>query len=789
MIKKIHFYKRKYLWTISLWFSISFFSLTLISLFFVYYNIEKVAIQNEQINNQRFLKQIMFNIEFMDTTVKKLCLGVYADSDAQDIMTRKHSDQEILDIIQKMNNITSSLMPNNSFIDSIYIYNNKDNIFYTNRGSLLFNDILLKKYINDSLNTGKKIPQLKPVSRNIQIITGDNDNRINVLSYFLFNVPNEGLLEGGIILNVKPDWIMNSIKKLSLEKSENDYVYMIDGNGNFIGESDIPDNLVNSLEEIYIDYKDNQIVNQIFGLVKKTINSKSYFISYMYVKQADLFIFFVQQENLIFNYINTLRSSTIIVSLIFLLISLIVAMTISRKIYEPMNNLIEQIKFSNPNYSAKNDRIDEFYYITHVLLDSAKKLVKYEKERISDRTTKKLFFLRKLIIDSSSVTQKDFESANREKYFQINQYNSYYVVSIARIDNYKAYISSLGNNDLKRLKYSISKIVKSSIATFFINESYDYNEDQIVVIVDLKNETNRYIERLNKGILEAQENIKTQLHVSVSFSISDPGLGISNVTKLYKQALDISIYRYIYGAKCLLNSSIVSTNLNNTQIDYSFEYENKIEELLRTGKLSDLKTILEKIFIEISHYNINNLKLSILHLLNTIQNCINEINLNRISPISIDFASLHQVINEKEELGEVHQVILDVLEDYIKNGSNSVLDKKNTLIAETALDIIHTKIYENSMCIDSIAILMKMSSKKLGKIFKEQTNISIPQYISEYRLKKALEWLEKSDLTVKEIILKVGIGSETYFYSKFKKKFGVTPKQYMLNKAISKIKV
>ena len=790
MLKKYYLFKRKYLWTISLWFSISFFSLTLLSLFFVYHNIEKVAIQNELINNQRFLKQIMFNIEFMDTTVKKLCLGVYANLDAQDIMTRKHSDPDILDVIQKMNNITSSIMPINSYIDSIYIYNKEDNIYYTNRGSLLFNDILLKEYINDTQKAEKTIPQLKPVSRNIRIISGEKNKEVNVLSYFLFNGTSEGIINGGIILNVKPDWIMNSIKKISLEKSENDFVYMIDGKGDFIGESDISENLLTYLEDVYITYRDSQSEEKkIFGLVEKIINNKLFFISYMYVEQADLFILFVQQENLIFNYINTLRSSTIIVSLLFLFISLIVAMTISRKIYEPINNLIEQIKFSIPKCSTNTDLVDEFYFITHAFLDSAKKLENYEKERISVRSTKKLFFLRKLIIDSSSVTQKELDSANREDYLQFNNHNSCFVVAIARINNYKAYNSSLGDYDLKRLKYSIANIIRSSISTVFKNESFDYNEDQIEVIVELKDTYDRYIEKLNKKIREAQNNITKQLHVSVSFSISESETDIHNLTKLYKQALDISIYRFIYGGKCLLDSSIVSINLKNTQIDYSFKYENKIVDILRTNKLVGLKTVLETIFIDISHYNINNLKLSILHLLNTIHNCLNEINSNRISPISIDFVSLHQEINEKEELGDVRQVILDVLEDYIKNGSNSVLDKQHTLIADTALDIIHTKYFENSMCLDSISILMKMSSKKLGQIFKEQINISIPQYISEYRLKKALEWLEKSDLTINEIILKVGIGSETYFYSKFKKKFGVTPKQYMLNKAISNIKI
>jgi YesN/AraC family two-component response regulator len=60
--------------------------------------------------------------------------------------------------------------------------------------------------------------------------------------------------------------------------------------------------------------------------------------------------------------------------------------------------------------------------------------------------------------------------------------------------------------------------------------------------------------------------------------------------------------------------------------------------------------------------------------------------------------------------------------------------------------------------------------------------MSIPEYINDVRLKNAVQWMRNSNLSVVEIMKKVGIENESYFYKIFKAKFGTTPRGFQREK-------
>jgi YesN/AraC family two-component response regulator len=74
---------------------------------------------------------------------------------------------------------------------------------------------------------------------------------------------------------------------------------------------------------------------------------------------------------------------------------------------------------------------------------------------------------------------------------------------------------------------------------------------------------------------------------------------------------------------------------------------------------------------------------------------------------------------------------------------------------------------------------MRLPAYKLSKISKIHLGKSIPEYINQVKLHKAVEWMENSKLSIQEIMLRVGVENESYFYKLFKSKFGMTPREYM----------
>ena len=74
-----------------------------------------------------------------------------------------------------------------------------------------------------------------------------------------------------------------------------------------------------------------------------------------------------------------------------------------------------------------------------------------------------------------------------------------------------------------------------------------------------------------------------------------------------------------------------------------------------------------------------------------------------------------------------------------------------------------------------------LSEKQLCRLFKNYMNISVFEYITHTKLKKAEQLLKNSNLTIKEVGLMLGFESESNFISFFKRHLKFTPGVYRKN--------
>jgi len=79
-----------------------------------------------------------------------------------------------------------------------------------------------------------------------------------------------------------------------------------------------------------------------------------------------------------------------------------------------------------------------------------------------------------------------------------------------------------------------------------------------------------------------------------------------------------------------------------------------------------------------------------------------------------------------------------------------------------------------------VANKLKMSSSYLGEVFKSYTGMTPYQYFLHLKVNKAKEFLEKDELSIKEIAFKLAFDDQFYFSRLFKKKTGVPPSQWTM---------
>lgn len=73
-----------------------------------------------------------------------------------------------------------------------------------------------------------------------------------------------------------------------------------------------------------------------------------------------------------------------------------------------------------------------------------------------------------------------------------------------------------------------------------------------------------------------------------------------------------------------------------------------------------------------------------------------------------------------------------------------------------------------------------LNIKKLKEGFKQIYGASVYAFLFDYKMELARKMLENKDLNINEVSLKVGYSTPSHFIAAFKKKYGVTPKKYLM---------
>lgn len=108
--------------------------------------------------------------------------------------------------------------------------------------------------------------------------------------------------------------------------------------------------------------------------------------------------------------------------------------------------------------------------------------------------------------------------------------------------------------------------------------------------------------------------------------------------------------------------------------------------------------------------------------------------------------------------------------------SNQVENKNHSLAY--AIKIYIQNNYQHTITMDSLCDLFLCSKSTLNNHFKKENNITIHQYLLDYRLKKSCELLNQNQLTTQEIAYLCGFNDSNHFYKAFKNKYKCNPGTY-----------
>lgn len=109
-----------------------------------------------------------------------------------------------------------------------------------------------------------------------------------------------------------------------------------------------------------------------------------------------------------------------------------------------------------------------------------------------------------------------------------------------------------------------------------------------------------------------------------------------------------------------------------------------------------------------------------------------------------------------------------------------LVDEANVIKIRKAKDIMIARMAEPPT-LQELAEEIGLNIKKLKEGFKQIYGDSVFSFLFDYKMEFARKLLESGENNVNEVGLKVGYSTSSHFIAAFKKKYGTTPKKYVMS--------
>ena len=161
------------------------------------------------------------------------------------------------------------------------------------------------------------------------------------------------------------------------------------------------------------------------------------------------------------------------------------------------------------------------------------------------------------------------------------------------------------------------------------------------------------------------------------------------------------------------------------------------------------------------------------------QNLLNMFNNQKIHLDSAQFSSVIEIIQRMEQNPNYSYIhiceLLTILSSYKNTEKKKVSEKHGTI--DLILEYIN-KNYQTVLNLDDISDAVHISKPHLCKLFKQEMNITVSDYLNTVRINNACELLRNSKHSITDIATACGYNSSTYFCKTFRHIVHMSPNEY-----------
>ena len=123
----------------------------------------------------------------------------------------------------------------------------------------------------------------------------------------------------------------------------------------------------------------------------------------------------------------------------------------------------------------------------------------------------------------------------------------------------------------------------------------------------------------------------------------------------------------------------------------------------------------------------------------------------------------------------------------VRRNATPIYREELEAVKEIAEEI--TKDVSKEYALEQLAVKTGLTQAKLQEGFKHLYARTVTEYIRHVRLEKARDLIsdKENNLNISQVVYTVGLSSRSYFSKIFKRKYGISPSEFLKNKQNAKI--
>ncbi len=442
----------------------------------------------------------------------------------------------------------------------------------------------------------------------------------------------------------------------------------------------------------------------------------------------------------------------------------------------------QAVEFGVKSYLLKpidENELEKALIQTKSIIESERK-IKVEIEQLKEQVKESLPILRDKVLNQLIQGNLIFnmeEIKSRLEYLNIKIISKYYQVMVIELgdeDNF-----DFTQEDKHLWRFAVSNIVHEVLKNSITFEVFRDNLERICIITafDDEKDDNSY-SRLVSKLEQIIDLVQKYLKITMSIGVGNVKEDIRDISGSYSEALTALKDRIIQGKnKVIFYSSVSQTSLTTNV--YSTAYRNQLLMSMRTGDTEQAEKLIAQIFQEVRMRKVNH-ELLLVICIEMISTCIQftgECGHNFIDITGEKQFNIIEKIQGKKTLKEIEGWIKHIFfstVSYVEKNktskSSKIIEKVKRYVAENYMD--------EGLNIQELAKHLFINYSHICYLFKKETESTINEYITEYRLKKAKELFDAGNHLVIDVANKVGYADANYFGKCFKKYYGISPSKY-----------